>query len=509
MTKEVKYNQKKEMNCILYLRVSSEDQVKNFSLSSQEEICKASASRLGYEITNIFKEEGQSAKTADRPELIKLLEYCRLNKNKIASVMVYRIDRMARQTSDFLAIKKRLYELGIKLESATEPTGDSPTEKFIETILAASAQLDNEVRGDRARIGLRKRFEAGFVNRPPIGYKPVIVDGKKIAVQDDNFELIKKAWMEMATGTKTLSEISTIMNDWGIKVRWGNRLKPMTKQTAGKTFRNKFYCGYLVSPKYGLEVKGVHTPMVSEQIYYAVQAIITGKRNTPFGMKRLVSNERFPLRGIVKCYCGKSLVAGNCRGHGGVYPKYWCPLHSSPSISSKDLEKKLAELLEKLQPKREAVDMFTIIMHTDYNKRLGLLNKLKKDAETRIMESKTMLSLLVEGNLKGKYSDEIFNEQKKKIEDQILASKIVINDSVCDRYDIEAATAFVKALLYDLAKAYDVSTYGQKRLLLGSICPSGLVFKNGELLNPGISPIVSPIQAISEGKVLSSAGDRT
>src|SRR5258706_10414028 len=100
--------------------------------------------------------------------------------------------------------------------------------------------------------------------------------------------------------------------------------------------------------------------------------------------------------------------AGNCKGHGGVYPKYWCPIHASPSISSDNLEKKLSGLLRNIQPTKEAIDLFTLLLHKEYNKRLSLLTNLKKTAEKRILESKQMLSLLVEGNLTGKYSDEVY-----------------------------------------------------------------------------------------------------
>jgi hypothetical protein len=87
--------------------------------------------------------------------------------------------------------------------------------------------------------------------------------------------------------------------------------------------------------------------------------------------------------------------------------------------------------------------------------------------------------------------------------------EIVINDSLCDNYDIDSATAFVKALLYDLPKAYAVSDYGQKRVLLGSIFPSGVTYKDGKLLNPEVSPIFRAIDEVVSPSVNFSAGKRT
>ena len=201
---------------VVYLRVSTEEQVDNFSLGTQEDICSKEAQRRGIEIVKIFREEGRSAKTiSGRPVLIELLEYCRKNKKTIDAVMVYRLDRMSRQTADYLAIRKKLAECNISLLSATEPTGNSPTEKLVETMLAGFAQLDNDVRSERTKNGLRARFLSGLTNGTcPLGYIShngyVIKDAK-------SWDKMKEAWNLMATEKKTLSEIAKIMNDWGMR----------------------------------------------------------------------------------------------------------------------------------------------------------------------------------------------------------------------------------------------------------------------------------------------------
>lgn len=64
-------------NAVIYLRVSSEEQVENFSLDTQEEICRREATRRDFNIIEVFREEGRSAKTiTGRPILVKLLEFC-------------------------------------------------------------------------------------------------------------------------------------------------------------------------------------------------------------------------------------------------------------------------------------------------------------------------------------------------------------------------------------------------------------------------------------------------
>src|SRR5258706_9244088 len=110
---------------IVYIRVSSEEQVENFSLATQEELCRRDAKYKGYEIAEVFREEGKSAKTIlGRPELLKLIDYCKKNKKDIGAVFVYRLDRLSRQTADYLALRKRLAGYSISIISASEPTGN-------------------------------------------------------------------------------------------------------------------------------------------------------------------------------------------------------------------------------------------------------------------------------------------------------------------------------------------------------------------------------------------------
>src|SRR5438445_12459858 len=122
------------MRGIIYTRVSSEEQVKGTSLRFQDEQCRKYCQERGIEVARVFSEEGESAKTADRTELLKALEYCRKNKGTLAAFVVAKVDRFARNTEDHFSVRKLLLEYGLTLHSVTEPIGNSPTEKFVETV---------------------------------------------------------------------------------------------------------------------------------------------------------------------------------------------------------------------------------------------------------------------------------------------------------------------------------------------------------------------------------------
>ena len=140
---------------VLYCRVSTKEQVGNLSLATQQEACAEYCARNKMEVQEMFVEEGESAKTVDRPALKRLLTYCAAHRSELDVVVVYAVSRLARDTSDHLAIRAQLRRHGIQLRSVTEPIDDSSSGKFIETILAGVAQFDNDVRAERTKSGMR------------------------------------------------------------------------------------------------------------------------------------------------------------------------------------------------------------------------------------------------------------------------------------------------------------------------------------------------------------------
>lgn len=475
---------------VIYLRVSSEEQVENFSLDTQEEICRREAQRKLFEIVEVYREEGRSAKTiTGRPELIKLLEFCRKNRKIVNAVFVYRLDRLSRQTSDYLAIRKKLAEYGITLISATEPTGNSPTEKLIETMLAGFAQMDNDVRSERSRNGLRARFLAGFsIARVPLGY--VLKNG--FAVKDEaTFDKMKKAWNLVSTGTKSMSEMAEIMNKWGLRKFIFGKEHKLRAQTVDRIFRNKFYAGFITSEKYKEEVRGQHIPMISEEQFYKVQEIIDGRNRCGVTIgKRLKDNPDFPLRGTIKCgRCGRKLSGGWSRGRNKKYAYYICKGRcGAPSIKVQLLDDSLISFLNEISPTKQQLETFSYVLKLRFNNSINLLKSKRDNAQQEIEEQDKLLQALIEKNLKGTYSDDEFIKQKIKIKDKIEDMKTILSATLFDKYSYEDIAKFMNEKFKNLGKTYLDANPGVRRVLLGSICPDGLSWQYEGLSNRRFSP---------------------
>lgn len=488
-------------NAVLYLRVSSEEQVENFSLGTQEEICRKEAIRRGYEIVETFREEGRSAKNiSGRPELLKLLEFCRRNRRIIDAVFIYRLDRISRQTQDYLLIRKKLFDYGISIISANEPTGNSPTDTLLETIMASFAQHDNDVRSERTKNGLKARFLSGLYlgGHAPLGYKTEY--GR--AVKDcENFDKMKKAWDLMATGTKSLEEIAQIMNGWGMRKVVSGKEYKLRSQTVSRLFHMKFYMGILTSSKYSEEVIGQHEAMITEEQFYKVQAIIAGRNDCGMTVgKRLKDNPDFPLRRSIKCgKCGGHLTGGWMKGRNKKYAYYVCKNRcGGASIAVQKLNDSLIEFLHDITPSKEQLEVFLMVLRKKFTQNVNAIKTKRERAEQEIVQLKQLRDDLVMNHLKKIYSDEVYQDQSKKIENKIAAFEQILGKNTFYKYTMDDVDTFMRDKFKDVGQTYLESEPGQQRVLLGSICPTVLAWQYPGLSNQQFSPEYQAIHSVQQ-----------
>jgi hypothetical protein len=115
---------KVQMRYAAYIRISSDEQVGNFSVDAQRRAIEAWVREHGGKVVSFYIDEAQSGKTADRTEFIQMRRDA--SKGKFDALIVHKFDRFARNRTDALAIKSLLRrDYNIKVFSASEPSEDS------------------------------------------------------------------------------------------------------------------------------------------------------------------------------------------------------------------------------------------------------------------------------------------------------------------------------------------------------------------------------------------------
>ena len=306
------------IGAVIYVRVSTKEQTENLSLPTQLKACEEYCQRQGFQVLERFKEEGESARTADRTQLQHLLKYCRTHKGRVHFVVVYNLTRFAREKYDHFALRAHLKSLGISLRSATEPIDDTSTGKLMEGVLAAFAQFDNDVRSERTRAGIRAALELGrWTFRAPLGYLNAPKWSDKMLVPDPGrAPLVKRAFEEFASGQYKKQEVLALVTDLGLRTRRGLVLNP---QSFALMLRNPLYIGTIQSPGTGISCRGKFDRLISEETFYRVQALLDGRVQVSGPRQR--NHPDFPLRGFVRCdSCGRPLTGSWSKGRNGITP---------------------------------------------------------------------------------------------------------------------------------------------------------------------------------------------
>ena len=113
----------KQLRCCIYARVSTDEQAeRDLSIPFQLERCRYHAQGKGWEVVKEFVDAGESARTDKRPEFQQMISAARAREVDI--ILVHKFDRFARNDYDFIVYEKELEDLGIIVESVSEP-GDA------------------------------------------------------------------------------------------------------------------------------------------------------------------------------------------------------------------------------------------------------------------------------------------------------------------------------------------------------------------------------------------------
>ena len=167
------YNTKEGKSCVIYIRVSSERQVKGYSLDGQKHYLAECAERRGMTVLDTYVEEGKSGKSIEgRTEFQRMLDDIQSGKVHTDYVLVFKLSRFGRNARDVLNSLEFIMKYGVHL-MCVEDGLDSSTSmgKMMITILGAVAELERENIIAQSLLGARKKqsLAAGTAALHPMG----------------------------------------------------------------------------------------------------------------------------------------------------------------------------------------------------------------------------------------------------------------------------------------------------------------------------------------------------
>lgn len=424
---------------VTYLRVSTKEQAEKggtdegFSIPAQRQANRRKAEQIGAVIVEEFIDAGESARSADRPDLMRMIRY--VKKNRIAYCIVHKVDRLARNRTDDVAIHVALQEAGVMLVSATENIDQTPSGMLLHGIMSSIAEFYSRNLATEVIKGMtQKAAGGGTVGKAPIGYLNVRTvdelgrEARAVKVDPERGPLVEWAYKAYASGNWTVSQLHDELTSRGLtSLPTPKRAsKPLAVSSVHRMLTNPYYKGDVIYR--GTRYPGTHEPLVPPEVWYQVQSVLTSHTSAAEATQ---IHDHY-LKGTVFCgACGSRLIVSNAKNrHGNVYPYFVCSGRHSKrtdctrgAILIEDVEAMIERYYQRVQitpARREALGG---MLHHEFDR----LMAEETDELGQLTTNRDRLLGEQERLLQAHYADAIPLSLLKREQDRILGELDQVN----------------------------------------------------------------------------------
>lgn len=354
-------------NAVIYARYSSVGQNEQ-SIDGQVRICKEFAGHKGLNIINVYMDKAKSGTNDRRPDFQKMIRDA--ESGAFQYVIVYMLDRFARNRMDSMLNKAKLHDCGVKVLSAIENISDSEEGEFFEMFLEWNAEKYSKRLSKRVRDGLDTSVSNGTFTGGTLifGYKldKIEITGKKgkyiqkVVLDEPNAEIIRFVFTEYAKGTSK-NDIAKALNEQGHRHK-------------GQEFKGRHLDHWLVNEKYtgsfsfgGRQCENMYPPIISREIFEQAQDRLVANRyfQRP---EREEDRKPYILTGKYFCgHCGTALVADGGTSNTGKAHQYYC---------CKQVRKKVCDKKREI---KEEIELYVAERTREFFRDRGRFEKLADD----------------------------------------------------------------------------------------------------------------------------------
>ena len=389
------------MTAVIYARYSSDSQ-REASIEGQLRDCKDYAEKNGITVVGTYIDRAYSAKTDDRPDFQRMIKDSA--KKIFDVVLVWKLDRFARNRYDAVNYKHQLEKNGVHLVSAMEPISQGPEGIMVESMLIGmaeyySAELALKVaRGERENA-LQCKYNGGIV---PLGFT-IGKEDRLYHIDPETAPIVQEIFTRYADG-EPAEKIAASLNERGLRTRTG---KPFVKNSFFQIFRNRRYIGEY-------RYKDIVTPggipaIVDKDLFDRVQQRF--EQNKIAHGRPAKEDVSYLL--TTKLFCGK---CGKAKRHGKAH----CDLKA---IRKEPLERFVVGTAIKVIFSDEIIErLIDLIMDAQQqeNTRLPVLKDQLRDTEKRLAN---LLEAIEQG---------ILTPTTKQRLDELEARKEALNTSILE-----------------------------------------------------------------------------
>ena len=323
------------MNVVIYARFSSHSQTEQ-SIEGQLKACYEYAERNSYTVIGEYIDRALTGTNDNRPEFLRMIEDS--GKKTFQGILVYQLDRFARNRYDSAVYKKKLKKNGVRVLSARENISEDASGILIESVLEGMAEYYSAELSMRVRRGLDINASKCLCTGGGIALGFKVDEDRHFQVDEDTAPVVREIF-EMYANGKTVTEIITMMNARNIVTSRGSAFN---KNSLRKMLKNKRYIGTYTYK--GTEVPNGIPRIIDDDLFMQVQEMMEKNRKAP---ARARAKEEYLL--TTKLFCGhcKEMMTGySGTSHtSAVHHYYICNNRKKKLCKKKNVQKDFIEKL--------------------------------------------------------------------------------------------------------------------------------------------------------------------
>lgn len=292
----------------IYARYSCDNQTEQ-SIEGQIHVCQEYAKQNDIYIVDEYIDRAMTATNDNRAGFQRMLTDSAQKKWQI--VLVYKLDRFARNKFEAVINRKRLSDNGIELVSAMERIPDGPEGKLMAGMLEEFNQYFSLELAQKVKRGMRETRRKGLFQGGNLLYGYKVVD-RKIYIDDERVEIVKYIYEQFAVG-KYVREIIAELTAEGVLYKG----KPFAENTVFRILKNKKYSGVY---KHEDEiVDNMYPRIVPETLFQTVRAKVEKNR---YGKKSVKVDYLFKHK-MICGYCGNPISSETGTARNGETKYYY------------------------------------------------------------------------------------------------------------------------------------------------------------------------------------------
>ena len=430
------------MNVVIYARFSSHSQNEQ-SIEGQLKVCYEYAKQKGYNIISEYIDRAISGKEAENR-----LEFQRMindsAKRQFEGVLVYQLDRFARNRYDSAIYKAKLKKYGVRVLSAKENISDDASGILMEAVLEGMAEYYSVELSQKIKRGLNINAEKGLAigGMKILGYK---IEDKHYVIDENTAPIVKKIF-DMYISGKTMADVIRYLNQIGAKTALGNEFN---KNSIRRILTNKKYIGIYTYK--GVEMSGNIPRIIDDETFKHAVSRLEKNKKAPARAK--AKEEIYLLSTKIFCgHCNTSIVgvSGTSRNK-TIHQYYQCSNNRKKKCTLKPVKKSYIEdlvidtVMKILTP--EKIDMIAknICELSEKESNTDTLKRLKK----KLKENETATNNLIKALESGKAIDIISAQiEKRQLEKQNLEVQIAREKIMKPKLEVEHVKFFFEKFLY-------------------------------------------------------------